>query len=923
MKIIKPNWIHGSETQISSLDIHPDGSKLVTGGQLSKTYCILIWNLLPICDEDKELDQLTPKLLCRIESQACIHCVRFSLKGHVLAVAQGETVTIYHKTGTSIVQQPTTASAFSANFPEKWSTRVVLREHKAEVLDLSWAPADRYLASCSVDNKIIVYDGKTLTSVIAILEGHTGIVKGIAWDPTCVYLASQCADCTLKIWSTQSWKVEKTIDEPFIECADFTQYLRLSWSPDGQTLTTAHAKNGCFPVAKTIARKTWQFKEDLAGHKKEVTCVRYFPRILEINGKKRCLVAVGSRDRSVSLWLTSPRQAVCGLRDLFSNSIVDMTWALIPTRKNICLALCSLDGTCCVILFEQNELGKPFEYEQMCEFWSQYYKIPRDRFDLSSGMKKPQIIQSSPIKIQHQTTVNNIVQNPRPPSPKPKLTNGHVSSSNDIQSQPAQSTSDKAVTVQPTQIAPSPSVQQQTSVLTSASTTTVITSVHIDQSERRLTDGRRCIKPFCVATATTNGDEDMITSSDTQVVSSMASVSSSKPLVLTNDPFKTPHQQQEKRIPPIPCDKRLTVSTITTTAPPHPSLLSSPLSRSTSASVIFPTLKLQSNFLKLSNKNEYRIENYLQKKSIHLLSCYSHDNHLLLWKSSFQSPILTLSICSQILCLSTYEESQHLYDLYVLTTQSGLRLYSNICLIQPLAGLYCSESKNDQTCTISVVYSNGTLTVFELLLTTTEMKCVMNDSYIGHLVTANSSIVDIFTFKHLTNKTICIITSNGHLYAYDSNLKHWTCLYKRQDILFDSSLPKSIGPLANLSFTQQSTTSTTTTNQDEELLYLSNYRELLCSNYLETMINRSNVLKSSQEYSFWLTSHIRYLASSNLTDRLRKIQDSLEILFKFYNSATTTTKLKDENKKIIEECVQILETYPDTINLATHYKAQL
>ena len=33
-----------------------------------------------------------------------------------------------------------------------------LRQHDGDVLDLSWSPEDRWLASCSVDNTVIVWD---------------------------------------------------------------------------------------------------------------------------------------------------------------------------------------------------------------------------------------------------------------------------------------------------------------------------------------------------------------------------------------------------------------------------------------------------------------------------------------------------------------------------------------------------------------------------------------------------------------------------------------------------------------------------------------------------------------------------------------------------------------------------------------------
>jgi len=51
----------------------------------------------------------------------------------------------------------------------------------------------------------------------SVLRGHSGMVKGVTWDPIGKYLASQSDDRTARIWRTYSWKAEAVIDEPFKE----------------------------------------------------------------------------------------------------------------------------------------------------------------------------------------------------------------------------------------------------------------------------------------------------------------------------------------------------------------------------------------------------------------------------------------------------------------------------------------------------------------------------------------------------------------------------------------------------------------------------------------------------------------------------------------------------------------------------------
>lgn len=49
------------------------------------------------------------------------------------------------------------------------------------------------------------------------LRGHTGLVKGLTWDPVGKYIASQADDHSLKVWRTVDWQMEANITKPFSE----------------------------------------------------------------------------------------------------------------------------------------------------------------------------------------------------------------------------------------------------------------------------------------------------------------------------------------------------------------------------------------------------------------------------------------------------------------------------------------------------------------------------------------------------------------------------------------------------------------------------------------------------------------------------------------------------------------------------------
>jgi protein HIRA/HIR1 len=75
------------------------------------------------------------------------------------------------------------------------------------------------LASCSVDNKIHIYD-ISQKSRIKTLEGHNSLVKGLSFDPIGKYLISQGADQKVIVWNVKNWDKVKEIVEPFEKPVD-------------------------------------------------------------------------------------------------------------------------------------------------------------------------------------------------------------------------------------------------------------------------------------------------------------------------------------------------------------------------------------------------------------------------------------------------------------------------------------------------------------------------------------------------------------------------------------------------------------------------------------------------------------------------------------------------------------------------------
>ncbi|KAM3174360.1 hypothetical protein ACTXT7_010709 [Hymenolepis weldensis] len=91
---------------------------------------------------------------------------------------------------------------------------------------------------------------------------------------------------------------------------------------------------------------------------------RYNPNIMKKaknNGFINILcLAIGGKDRCLSVWSTARRRALVVLRDLFTHSISDLTWSASGHE----LMVCSLDGSIAYLCFTKEELGEPLSLEE-------------------------------------------------------------------------------------------------------------------------------------------------------------------------------------------------------------------------------------------------------------------------------------------------------------------------------------------------------------------------------------------------------------------------------------------------------------------------------------------------------------------------------------------------------------------------------
>jgi len=105
----------------------------------------------------------------------------------------------------------------------------VLRGHKGNVTGLSFSADGRWLASCSGDATVRVWDVAT-GAERHLLQGHTGVVEEVKFHPRDDRLASASSDKTLRIWSASDGAELRTI------ATDDDPLMSLAWDPQGRMI---------------------------------------------------------------------------------------------------------------------------------------------------------------------------------------------------------------------------------------------------------------------------------------------------------------------------------------------------------------------------------------------------------------------------------------------------------------------------------------------------------------------------------------------------------------------------------------------------------------------------------------------------------------------------------------------------------------
>jgi protein HIRA/HIR1 len=82
-----------------------------------------------------------------------------------------------------------------------------------------------------------------------------------------------------------------------------------------------------------------------------------------------CVCALGGQDCVVSVWLTCKAKAACVVHGLFTEDVLDLSWA----SDGATLLACSMDGSVACVRLEPHEIGVPLPHEEQADRLASLY----------------------------------------------------------------------------------------------------------------------------------------------------------------------------------------------------------------------------------------------------------------------------------------------------------------------------------------------------------------------------------------------------------------------------------------------------------------------------------------------------------------------------------------------------------------------
>ncbi|KAK0253109.1 hypothetical protein B0A54_04128 [Friedmanniomyces endolithicus] len=200
---------------------------------------------------------------------------------------------------------------------------MTLRGHKRGVAAVKYSPDGRWIASCSADATIKIWDAAT-GALSRTLEGHLAGISTISWSPDSKVLASGSDDKIIRLWDIATGK---PLPLPLIGHHNYV--YSLAFSPKGNMIVSGSYDEAVFLWDVRTARPM----RSLPAHSDPVSGVDFV--------RDGTLIASCSSDGLIRIWDTSTTQC---LKTLVHEDNAAVTSVRFSPNGKYVLA-CTLDSS--------------------------------------------------------------------------------------------------------------------------------------------------------------------------------------------------------------------------------------------------------------------------------------------------------------------------------------------------------------------------------------------------------------------------------------------------------------------------------------------------------------------------------------------------------------------------------------------------
>jgi WD40 repeat protein len=196
---------------------------------------------------------------------------------------------------------------------EDYQFSCILDGHESEIKSVSWSPSGQYLATCSRDKSVWIWEELEDDNfeTVAVLTEHDGDVKCVAWHPEEDLLASASYDDTVRLYRE--------------DADDWVQVSLIDWHKETVWWVEFEGSG--------TAEKDFRAQKDGLSEEQ-----RQHLEFLERSGPR---LATCSDDRTVRIWRRKPKErseqssSNTGIPSIIRSFSVDEEWeqeAILPQR---------------------------------------------------------------------------------------------------------------------------------------------------------------------------------------------------------------------------------------------------------------------------------------------------------------------------------------------------------------------------------------------------------------------------------------------------------------------------------------------------------------------------------------------------------------------------------------------------------------